>query len=150
MNVNATYPDATGIQQLQAMIAAGKAAPIGDTLKFRLVEIAEGHAVFEAEPGLHAYNPIGSVHGGFAATMLDSACGCAVHSRLGADKIHTTLELKIAYHRAITAETGTIRAIGSVMTMGRRTAFAEGRIVDANDRLLASATSTLLLMDRPA
>lgn len=150
MNVNASHPDATGLQQLQALIASGKGAPIGETLKFRLVEIAEGHAVFEAEPGLHAYNPIGSVHGGFAATLLDSACGCAVHSRLGADQIHTTLELKIAYHRAITAETGTIRAIGSVMTIGRRTAFAEGRIVDANDRLLASATSTLLLMDRPS
>lgn len=150
MNVNDTNPNATGLEQLQALLASGKGAPIGQTLKFRLVEIAEGHAVFEAEPGLHAYNPIGSVHGGFAATMLDSALGCAVHSKLKADQIHTTLELKVAYHRAITVETGTIRAIGSVMTIGRRTAYAEGRIVDANDRLLASATSTLMLMDRPS
>lgn len=150
MNLNDTNPNATGLEQLQALLASGKGAPIGQTLKFRLVEIAEGHAVFEAEPGIHAYNPIGSVHGGFAATLLDSALGCAVHSRLKADQIHTTLELKVAYHRAITVETGTIRAIGSVMTMGRRTAYAEGRIVDANDRLLASATSTLLLMDRPS
>jgi uncharacterized protein (TIGR00369 family) len=144
MNLNDTNPDATGLEQLQTLLASGKGAPIGQTLKFRLVEIAEGHAVFEAEPGIHAYNPIGSVHGGFAATLLDSALGCAVHSRLKADQIHTTLELKVAYHRAITVETG------SVMTMGRRTAYAEGRIVDANDRLLASATSTLLLMDRPS
>lgn len=150
MNLNDTNPDATGLEQLQTLLASGKGAPIGQTLKFRLVEIAEGHAVFEAEPGIHAYNPIGSVHGGFAATLLDSALGCAVHSRLKADQIHTTLELKVAYHRAITVETGTIRAIGSVMTMGRRTAYAEGRIVDANDRLLASATSTFLLMDRPS
>ena len=148
MNVNDTHPDATGLEQLQAMLASGKGAPIGETLKFRLVEIAKGHAVFEAEPGPHAYNPIGSVHGGFAATLLDSACGCAVHSRLQADQIHTTLELKTAYHRGITAETGTVRAIGTVLTMGRRTAFAEARLVDKNDRLLASATSTLLVMSR--
>jgi uncharacterized protein (TIGR00369 family) len=148
MNLNDTNPNATGLEQLQALLASGSGSPIGQTLKFRLVEIAEGHAVFEAEPGIHAYNPIGSVHGGFAATLLDSALGCAVHSRLKADQIHTTLELKVAYHRAITVETGTIRAIGSVMTMGRRTAYAEGRIEDANGRLLASATSTLLLMDR--
>lgn len=149
MNVNDTSPDATGLEQLQALIASGKGAPIGDTLKFRMVEIADGHAVFEAEPGSHAYNPIGSVHGGFAATLLDSACGCAVHSKLRADQVYTTLELKTAYHRGMTAETGTVRAIGSVVTIGRRTAYAEARLVDANDRLLASATSTLLIMDRP-
>lgn len=148
MNVNHIHPDATGLEQLQAMLSAGRGAPIGETLKFRLVEIAEGHAVFEAEPGPHAYNPIGSVHGGFAATLLDSACGCAVHSKLRADQIYTTLELKTAYHRGMTVDTGTVRAIGSVLTMGRRTAFAEARLVDANDRLLASATSTLLVMDR--
>ncbi|SDU29680.1 PaaI family thioesterase [Halopseudomonas salegens] len=149
MNVNDTNPDATGLEQLQALIASGKSAPIGETLKFRLVDITDGQAVFEAEPGRHAYNPIGTVHGGFAATLLDSACGCAVHSKLRADQIYTTLELKVAYHRAMTEKTGTIRAIGSVMTIGRRTAYAEGRIVDANDRLLASATSTLLVMERP-
>lgn len=149
MNVNDTSPDMTGLEQLQALLASGKGAPIGDALKFRLVEIADGHAVFEAEPGTHAYNPIGSVHGGFAATLLDSACGCAVHSKLRADQIYTTLELKTAYHRGMTAETGTVRAIGSVVTIGRRTAYAEARLVDAKDRLLASATSTLLIMDRP-
>lgn len=149
MNVNNTSPDATGLEQLQALLASGKGAPIGEALKFRLAEIADGHAVFEAEPGTHAYNPIGSVHGGFAATLLDSACGCAVHSKLRADQLYTTLELKTAYHRGMTAETGTVRAIGSVVTIGRRTAYAEARLVDANDRLLASATSTLLIMDRP-
>lgn len=150
MNVNDHNPAATGLEQLQALLSSGKGAPIGETLKFRLVEVAEGHAVFEAEPGLHAYNPIGSVHGGFAATLLDSACGCAVHSMLGADQAYTTLELKTAYHRGMTADTGKVRAIGSVLTMGRRTAFAEARLVDANDRLLASATSTLLVMDKPS
>ena len=148
MNVNDTHSKAAGLQQLQALIDSGKGAPIGETLKFRLVEISEGRAVFEAEPGLHAYNPIGMVHGGFAATMLDSACGCAVHSKLTADQAYTTLEIKVAYHRAMTVDTGTVRAIGTVTTIGRRTAYAEARILDANDRLLASATSTLLLMDR--
>lgn len=150
MNVNDLNPEATGLEQLQALLSTGKNAPIGETLKFRLVEIDEGRAVFEAEPGPHAYNPIGSVHGGFAATLLDSACGCAVHSRLRADQIYTTLELKTAYHRGMTAETGTVRAIGTVLTIGRRTAFAEARLVDANDRLLASATSTLLVMEKPS
>lgn len=150
MNVNELNPEATGLEQMQALLSTGKGAPIGEALKFRLVEIAEGHAIFEAEPGSHAYNPIGSVHGGFAATLLDSACGCAVHSKLSANQIYTTLELKTAYHRGMTAATGTVRAIGSVLTMGRRTAFAEARLVDANDRLLASATSTLLVMDRPS
>lgn len=148
MNVNDTHSKAAGLEQLQALIDSGKGAPIGETLKFRLVEISEGRAVFEAEPGLHAYNPIGMVHGGFAATMLDSACGCAVHSKLTADQAYTTLEIKVAYHRAMTVDTGTVRAIGTVTTIGRRTAYAEARILDANDRLLASATSTLLLMDR--
>jgi len=150
MNVNDTHSKAAGLQQLQALIDSGKGAPIGETLKFRLVEISEGRAVFEAEPGLHAYNPIGMVHGGFAATMLDSACGCAVHSKLTADQAYTTLEIKVAYHRAMTVDTGTVRAIGTVTTIGRRTAYAEARILDGNDRLLASATSTLLLMDRPS
>ena len=150
MNVNDTHSKAAGLQQLQALIDSGKGAPIGETLKFRLVEISEGRAVFEAEPGLHAYNPIGMVHGGFAATMLDSACGCAVHSKLTADQAYTTLEIKVAYHRAMTVDTGTVRAIGTVTTIGRRTAYAEARILDANDRLLASATSTLLLMERPS
>lgn len=150
MNTNDINPNATGLEQMQAMLSSGKDAPIGETLKFRLVEIGEGLAVFEAEPGLHAYNPIGSVHGGFAATLLDSACGCAVHSKLRADQIYTTLELKTAYHRGMTVDTGTVRAIGSVLTIGRRTAFAEARLVDENDRLLASATSTLLVMDLPS
>lgn len=149
MNVNELNRDATGLEQLQAMLDGSLAAPIGETLRFYLVELDKGHVVFEAEPGAHVYNPIGSVHGGYAATLLDSACSCAVHSMLRADQIHTTLELKTAYHRPMTTETGKVRAIGSVLSLGRRTAFAEGRLVDSNNKLLASATSTLLIMERP-
>lgn len=138
----------SGIDQLRAWIAGGRQPAMGDTLGFKLVEVEEGRAVFEGIPGLHAYNPIGSVHGGYAATLLDSACGCAVHSKLSAGQAYTTLELKVAYHKAMRADTGPVRAEGRVVTVGRRTAFAEARLTDAEGRLYATATSTLLVMDR--
>jgi uncharacterized protein (TIGR00369 family) len=139
-----------GLQQLQALIAGGRRPPIADALDFNLVEIEEGRAVFAGTPGIHAYNPLGSVHGGYAATLLDSACGCAVHSCLKADQAYTTLELKIAYHRAMTADTGPVRAEAKVITLGKRVAFTEGRITDASGKIYASATSTLILMERRA
>jgi uncharacterized protein (TIGR00369 family) len=140
--------NASGLEQLQAWIASAREPAIGETLKFSLKEISEGRAVFEATPGRHVYNPIGSVHGGYAATLLDSACGCAVHSALRADQAYTTLELKVAYHRGLSADTGPIRAEGKVVTMGKRVAFAEARITDAQGQLYASATSTLLVFER--
>jgi uncharacterized protein (TIGR00369 family) len=91
---------------------------------------------------------LGIVHGGYAATLLDSACGCAVHSSLNGHQSYTTLELKVAYHHALTSTTGPVRAEGKVVSIGRRVAFAEGRITDAAGRLYASATSTLLVFDR--
>jgi uncharacterized protein (TIGR00369 family) len=141
-------PGVTGLEQLQAMIAAGGRPPIGDTLDFTLTEAGDGWAVFEATPGRHAYNPIGTVHGGYAATLLDSACGCAVHSKLGAKQGYTTLELKVAYHKPLTDKTGPIRAEGRVVTFGRRAAFAEATIKDAAGRIYATATSTLLVFER--
>jgi uncharacterized protein (TIGR00369 family) len=141
-------PGATGLQQLRAMMASENRFGIGDTLQFRLVEVDDGQVVFSGVPGRHAFNPIGTVHGGYAATLLDSACGCAVHSKLGPSQGYTTLELKVAYHKAMTADTGLVRAEGRVVTIGRRAAFAEARIVDAQGRLYASATSTLLVFDR--
>jgi uncharacterized protein (TIGR00369 family) len=138
----------SGLEQLRAWLAGGRQPAIGDTLGFSLVEIEEGRVVFEGTPGLHVYNPIGTVHGGYAATLLDSACGCAVHSRLAANQAYTTLELKVAYHKAMRADTGPVRAEGRVISLGRRAAFAEARLTDAEGRLYASATSTLLVMDR--
>lgn len=134
-----------GLGQLRALMEAGLRAPIAETLDFDLIEIEFGRAVFEGSPDARAYNPIGTVHGGYAATLLDSACGCAVHSRLSADQGYTTLELKVAYHRALTRDSGPVRAEGEVITMGRRTAFAEARLIDGKGRLCASATSTLLV-----
>jgi uncharacterized protein (TIGR00369 family) len=119
---------------------------IGKTLDFRPVLLEEGRVVFEGYPDERFYNPLGIVHGGYAATLLDSAVGCAVHSRLPAGQRYTTLELKVAYHRALTNESGPVRAEGVVLTLGRRAAFAEGKLTDAQGRLCASATSTLLIM----
>ncbi len=141
-------PGVTGLEQLQAMIAAGGRPPIGDTLDFSLTEAGDGWAVFEGKPGHHAYNPIGTVHGGYAATLLDSACGCAVHSKLSASQGYTTLELKVAYHKAMTDKTGSVRAEGRVISFGRRAAFAEATIKDAAGRIYATATSTLLVFER--
>uniref|UniRef100_UPI0035C9DA9C PaaI family thioesterase n=1 Tax=uncultured Sphingomonas sp. TaxID=158754 RepID=UPI0035C9DA9C len=139
----------SGVEQLRALMAAGTPPPIGVTMGFTLVEIEEGLAVFEGNPDHSVYNPIGSVHGGYAATLLDSACGCAVHSRLTAEQGYTTLELKVAYHRALSDTSGPVRAEGRVLSIGRRAAFAEGKLFDGQGRLCASATSTLLVFDRP-
>jgi uncharacterized protein (TIGR00369 family) len=148
MNMLEESSYASGLEQLQAWIAAKRQPPIGATLKINLVEVSEGRAVFEGTPGTHAYNPLGIVHGGYAATLLDSACGCAVHSSLNGRQSYATLELKVAYHHALTSTTGPVRAEGKVVSIGRRVAFAEGRITDAAGRLYASATSTLLVFDR--
>ena len=91
---------------------------------------------------------IGSVHGGYAATLLDSACGCAAHSRLTASQAFTTLELKVAYHKRITKDTGLLRAEGNLLSFGQRVAFAEAKLTDVQGTLYASATSTLLVFDR--
>jgi uncharacterized protein (TIGR00369 family) len=139
---------AFGVQELQALLAPDAFKGIGAALGFSLIEVEEGRVVFEATPGPHVYNPIGAVHGGYAATLLDSACGCAVHSKLKAGQGYTTLELKVAYHKAMTDKTGPVRAEGRVITMGRRVAFSEARLVDAGGRLLASATSTLLVFEK--
>lgn len=136
----------SGLEQLRALMQAGRPPNIGRTLGFTLVEIEEGRAVFEGAPTADVYNPIGMVHGGYAAALLDSACGCAVHATLKPGWRYTTLELKVAYHRAMTVDTGVVRATGTVLSGGRRAAFAEAKLTDATGRLLASATSSLLVM----
>ena len=117
-------PAASGLEQLRALIASGQRPGIAVSLDFVAAEVGEGTAVFTGTPGRHAYNPIGMVHGGYAATLLDSACGFATHTRLRAGQTYTTLELKVAYHKAITDQTGPMRAEGRVVSMGRRVAFS--------------------------
>ncbi len=139
-------PDLPGIEQLRLLMRTDRRPPIAETLDFDLVEVGDGIAVFAGTPGPKVYNPIGSVHGGYAATLLDSACGCAAHTKLAAGQGYTTLELKVAYHKALSAQTGLVRAEGKILSFGRRAAFAEARIVDAAGKLYASATSTLLIL----
>jgi uncharacterized protein (TIGR00369 family) len=146
--VNEVGEGLDGLGQLRALMASGRKPGILVSLNLDFVEVSAGKAVFAGTPGEHAYNPIGSVHGGYAATLLDSACGCAVHSLLSATQGYTTLELKVAYHKAITKKVGPLRAEGQVLSVGRRAAFAEARLIDANSILYASATSTLLVFEK--
>ena len=144
-----TLAEMTGLEQLQAAFAAGgDKRGIGKTLGFKLIAMEAGKVEFGGTPDEDVFNPIGTVHGGYAATLLDSALACAVHSALKAGQAYTTLELKVSYHKAMTATTGPITATGTVKSLGRRAAFAEGQLTDAEGRLYASATSTLLVFDR--
>lgn len=145
MNVLTEHAGLDGHDQLAALMAANRQPPIGETLDFTMVELERGRVVFAGSPSRKVYNPIGSVHGGYAATLLDSACGCAVHSALAAGLGYTTLELKIAYHRPLSEASGPVRAEGKIMSIGRRVGFSEATLVDAQGRLCVSATSTLLI-----
>ena len=150
--MNAIAPEPlSGLEELRAIFDPARpdrAPGIGKTLGFSVVELEKGRVVFGGQPDESVYNPMGTVHGGYAATLLDSAVGCAVHSSLKAGQGYTTLELKVAYHRPMTKDTGLVRAEGKAIQVGRRAAFAEGRITDDQGRLYATATSTLLVFDR--
>ena len=119
--------------------------PIGVLMNFRISELSEGHAVFTVEPAEYHYNPIGVVHGGVAATLLDSAMGCAVHSTLPAGAGYTTLEIKVNFIRALSAETGVVRCEANIIHVGGRTATAEGKVLDERGRLYAHGTTTCLI-----
>lgn len=121
-------------------------APIQRLLDFALTEVDDGRVVFTAKPGEQHYNPIGVVHGGLAATLLDSAMGAAVHSTLPLGQGYTTLETKFNLVRAITADTGQIAAEGRVVNRGRQVATAEGYLRDSAGKLLAHGTSTCLIL----
>jgi uncharacterized protein (TIGR00369 family) len=123
------------------------APPIAMLLGFDLVEVEPGYAVFEITPGERHYNPIGVVHGGLAMTLLDSAMGCCVQTQMPAGSGYTTLEAKTNLVRAITAETGKLRAIGRALHVGKRMATAEGRLEDASGKLYAHATTTCLVLN---
>jgi len=124
--------------------------PIADLVGFTLTEIGEGRVVLALVPDESHYNPIGSVHGGVIATVLDTVMGCAVHSTLPAGRGYTTLEIKVNYTRPVLAGAGPVRAVGRVIHAGRQTAVAEATLVDGRDRVLAHASSTCLIFDIPA
>lgn len=136
----------TGLAMLQAMIE-GKlpAPPIAQTLSFWLAEVGDGYAMFEGDAGAHLLNPLGTVHGGWALTLIDSATGCAAHTTLPAGVGYTTVETKANLSRAISKDTGRVRAEGRVISRGRQIITADARITDAKGRILAHGTSTLLV-----
>jgi len=148
---NGTIPIAqaktlTGYQLIKGILeGAFPVPPISKVLNFRLAEIEPGRAVFKGQPSLDYYNPIGSVHGGYAATLLDSCMGCAVHTTLPAGVGYTTLEIKINFVRAILEDSGPLTAEGKVISVGKRVGTAEGRIFDAQNRLYAHGTTTCLI-----
>ncbi len=120
---------------------------IARLLGFQLVEVEAGRVVFAGTPQRQHYNPIGTVHGGYACTLLDSCMACSVQSMLEAGQGYTTLELKVNLVRPITEATGPVQAIGQVIHVGRRTGTAEGKLVDAAGKLLAHGTTTCMIMD---
>lgn len=136
----------SGLEFLKKIVAGElPPPPIGMLMNFRIAELREGHAVFTVEPAEYHYNPIGLVHGGVAATLLDSAMGCAVHSTLPAGARYTTLEIKVNYVRPMSAQTGEVRCEADIIHVGGRTAVAEGKILDQQGKLYAHGTTTCII-----
>lgn len=137
----------SGLEYLRAMQARKvPPPPIAVLLGMWIEEVNEGHVVFAAEPAEYHYNPIGTVHGGVAATLLDSALGCAIHASLPAGTRYTTLQLNVNYLRPITDKTGTLYCEGNVIHVGGRVATAEGRLTDAEGKLYAHGTTTCIIL----
>ena len=135
-----------GIDYLRAILAGDiPGAPIASHINMDFVSVDPGVVVMGATPDESHYNPIGSVHGGFFATLLDSVCGCAVQTTLPARTGYTSLDLSVSFLRGITVETGRVIATGRVTKPGSRAAFVEADIKDSDGRLLATATSTCLV-----
>jgi uncharacterized protein (TIGR00369 family) len=140
--------DMAGLDYMRA-IASGEVPPppIGVTMNFAVIDVSEGKAVFEGEPGEEHYNPIGAVHGGYASTLLDSALGCAVHTTLPRGTAYTSQTLEVKFIRPITRDTGKVRAEAEVVHRGRRTATVEAKLVGEDGKLLATGTSTCLIFE---
>jgi uncharacterized protein (TIGR00369 family) len=138
----------SGLELLQALLEGRLPYPhICDTLDFILVEVTQGRVVFQGSPQRKHYNPMGTVHGGWYATLLDSAVACAVHSTLPCGKAYTTAELGLHIVRAASESTGPLRAVGEVIHSGRQMATAQGRIVDVQGRIYAHCTTTCFIFD---
>lgn len=138
----------TGLETMQAMLRGELPyPPIGQTLDFTLVAVAEGMATFQGTPGARHFNPMGTVHGGWFATLLDSALGCAVHTRMPPGRGYTTAELGVNLVKAITPKVARVRAIGHVIHCGRQLATAEARLVGPDGTLYAHATTTCLVFE---
>lgn len=147
----AQIPTMSGMEYIRAMIdGAVPPPPIAELMRMRLTDASAGTATFTCEPDESHYNPIGTVHGGLVCTLLDSAVGCAVQTTLPQGKGYTSVEIKVNYLRPVHASSGPLVAIGRVTKPGRRVAFAEGEIRDAQGRTVATASSSLLVFPIPA
>ena len=138
-----------GLDYMRALVAGElPAPPIAITMNMAPIELEDGRAVFAGQPGEEHYNPIGVVHGGYAATILDSVLGCAVHTTLPVGVAYTSLGLEVKYLRPITRDTGTVRCEADVIYRGRKTATSEARLAEADSgKLLATGTSTCLILE---
>jgi len=140
----------SGIEYLKALQTGElPPPPIAVLMDMWITEVSEGRVVFAAEPAEYHYNPLGTVHGGFTATLLDSALGCVVQSMLPAETGYTTVELKVNYLRPITTKTGMVYCEGKIIYVGGRIATAEGRLTDAQGKLYAHGTTTCIIL-RPS
>jgi uncharacterized protein (TIGR00369 family) len=146
LEIAAAISGLSGLERMRQVISGElPVPPIAQLMNIWLVEADAGRVVFEGTPAEYHYNPIGMVHGGFAATILDSAMGCAVHTLLPARVAYTTLEFKMNFVKPIKVSTGKVRAIGTVLHGGKTTSLAEGRLVALDGTLLAHATTTCLI-----
>lgn len=141
----------SGLQLFEAIFAGDlPSPPMGETLDFIPINMSLGLAIFQGKPMLRHYNPLGTVHGGWMCTLLDSAAGCAVHTTLPAGKGYTTLEIKVNMVRPLTDAVPLVRAEGKVIHAGKQVATADGRIVGPDGKIYAHATTTCLILDQPS
>ncbi len=140
----------TGLEFIsRSLNAGGSPAPIGATIDMRSVAVTEGEVTFAITPQEFHYNPLGTMHGGIFATILDSACGCALHTTLARGQGFTSLTLEIKFLRAATVETGELRCTGKVVSRGRTVATTEAEVRDSRGKLYATATSTCMIFAAP-
>ena len=151
MSTGALERTDSGLAFLQRL-AAGEVAnvPIGDTLGFRVTEAQPGRVVLQGQPQRNAYNLIGTVHGGWAASILDTALALSVLTTLDPGQSFTTVDIRINYLRPITVETGTLQAVGRVLQAGRRLAYSEAQLLDSHGKLLCHGTGSCLIVPRQA
>jgi uncharacterized protein (TIGR00369 family) len=143
----AAVANMTGKELLQAIVDGRIAQPpISRPMSFRLVEVGDGFAAFEGDPSPDLLNPMGSVHGGWALTLIDSAAACACHSLLPAGTSYTTIETKANFSRPIKPDTGRVRAEGRVISRGRQIMSSEARLIAPDGRVLAHGTSTIMVL----
>jgi uncharacterized protein (TIGR00369 family) len=141
----------TGLEVLRGMVARTlPAPPFSKTTDVWISDVAEGRVVFEGRPSANFFNPLGTIHGGWTAAIMDSAMACAVHSTLKAGEAYTTLEFKLHFCRPVMPDTGIVRCEGIVLSRGRRAATSEGKLYDGAGKLIAHGTETCLIFDLPA